>query len=417
MLRFFENRLVTGRIDEIIALIKEFYQTDSLYSIPTMDKLAVLCFALQININQLDILLSSNPQTVRTIKGHAFEIVFDRLMAANDVPVSEVGGDANIDRLINGLSLQLKTPTVQGSSDSQVVYKTHKTHGAKSEQESMSYYSRVDEFADYLVGLVSYDPFKVVFIDRENLPRIETNANYIQSPFTFDLIENSEAINKFDAIGVGRFNVPSDFFSFDSSKELLPLTAKSLGLKTDIIVDSILRESNFRIWDMNIKGFARELAVRHFLEMAGITIYDPSVAGKPRPEKSDLALLSKQNNFVRFQVKGITLRGSKLDGENSIIDIETQLSRGRVNDHPTQSRLYHFTDFEYLILALDPSYAKAYNTEIYGKGRYKWEYYCFPQGTLDRHHKYTERIKSHQKLKYVDIQRYRIDSEWLKRWQ
>ena len=67
MLRFFENRLVTGRIDEIIALIKEFYQTDSLYSIPTMDKLAVLCFALQININQLDILLSSNPQTVRTI--------------------------------------------------------------------------------------------------------------------------------------------------------------------------------------------------------------------------------------------------------------------------------------------------------------------------------------------------------------
>ena len=147
-------------------------------------------------------------------------------------------------------------------------------------------------------------------------------------------------------------------FSFDSSKELLPLTAKSLGLKTDIIVDSILRESNFRIWDMNIKGFARELAVRHFLEMAGITIYDPSVAGKPRPEKSDLALLSKQNNFVRFQVKGITLRGSKLDGENSIIDIETQLSRGRVNDHPTQSRLYHFTDFEYLILALDPSYAR-----------------------------------------------------------
>ena len=70
----------------------------------------------------------------------------------------------------------------------------------------------MDEFADYLVGLVSYDPFKVVFIDRENLPRIETNANYIQSPFTFDLIENSEAINKkFDAIGVGRFNVPSDF--------------------------------------------------------------------------------------------------------------------------------------------------------------------------------------------------------------
>ena len=44
--------------------------------------------------------------------------------------------------------------------------------------------------------------------------------------------------------------------------------------------------------------------------------------------------------------------------KNSIIDIETQLSRGRVNDHPTQSRLYHFTDFEYLILALDPSYAR-----------------------------------------------------------
>jgi len=418
VLEFLKDRLETGRIDEIIALLKEYYKTDSLNSISTNTKLAALCFALQITPDQFDLLISQNPQTMRTIKGHAFETVFDRLLSINGISVSIVGGDDCVDRVVNGISLQLKTPTIQGSSETRVVYKTHKTHGAKSEQESLNYYSRVDDFADYLVGLVSYEPFQVVFIDRKNLPRIATNSEYIQSPFIFDLRKNSEMINKFEILGIERFEIPSDFFNFDSSKELLPLTTKSLGLRTDIIVDTILSESNFRIWDMNIRGFARELAFRYLLKSNNIDVYDPGVAGKPRPEKSDLALMSLEDDqFKRFQVKGITLKSSILNGKDSIIDIETQLSRGRINDHPTQSRLYYCTDFDYLILAIDPAYAKEYNKELYGKGNYQWEFYCFPQEALERHHIYNNRLKSHQILRYIDIQRYRINDEWLRRWK
>jgi hypothetical protein len=135
-----------------------------------------------------------------------------------------------------------------------------------------------------------------------------------------------------------------------------------------------------------------------------------------RPEKSDLVLKKKTGEFIRFQVKGLTYSGCIFDGSKSRIDCETQLSRGRVNDHPTQSRLYKVTDFEYVIMAMDPPYTNRFYMELFGTNNYMWTYYCVPVEKLAKHPTYTNRISSHQYIMFKDILEYKIDSDWLSSW-
>lgn len=85
---------------------------------------------------------------MRTVKGHVFETYFDDLIESCGQESEGIGGDSGIDRIVNGITLQLKTPTAAGTKGPYVQYKTHKTHGAKSEQGSYDYYHTVDEFAD-----------------------------------------------------------------------------------------------------------------------------------------------------------------------------------------------------------------------------------------------------------------------------
>ena len=229
-------------------------------------KADILCSVMCITRKDLDSVIANHSEVSRTIKGHAFEVVFDAMMTINDIHCIEVGGDTDVDRIVNDYSLQLKTPYVNGCSEGIVSYKTHKTHGAKSQTESVDYYHKVEDFADFLVGLVSYEPFTVLIVPKESLPRVSEHSNHIQSPMYLN-IDNPATNNNFKQLDITR------------------------------------------------------------------------------------------NNYVRFQIKGLTWNGTTLDGIKTTIDCESQLSRGRVNDHPTQSRLYKITDFENLIIAIDPPYS------------------------------------------------------------
>ena len=172
-----------------------------------------------------------------------------------------------------------------------------------------------------------------------------------------------------------------------------------------------------RIWDMNMRGFIREHVLNKYLSSNSIKSYSPSVTGLERANKCDLVLKNKNDSFVRFQVKGLTWKGCRLKGENTEIDCETQLSRGRVNDHPTQSRLYLDTDFEYLIIAVDPPYSNTLSLETYVKSNYNWEFYCIPMSRLRKHPKYNHRVFSHQYISYQELQRYRIRDSWFDLWK
>ena len=400
------TKLKSGRIHNLITVLQDQFNTKSMSNIPTQYKLDVLCCALGLCYDELDSLIADNSPVFRTIKGHCFEVALEKVLAKNGISSKDIGGDGDVDLVVNGHNLQLKTPNMAGTTDFVCQYKTHKTHGAKSEDESMDYYHKVDDFAEFFVGLISYDPFEVFIIPKEKLPRHHLDDSYIVSPFTiskkkgYDL-DMSEYVNAFNLIGISMNNI--DVSSIvNGQNEMLPKTSQKLGLTTDIVLNTILREENFRIWDMSIRGFAREVVIKRFLKNIGVKCSDePQKYRMERGEKADLAVVRKSDTIF-LQVKGISTTKCKFSGMDSIIATETQLTRGRVNDHPTQSRLYMCSDFDYLLLAIDPPVSYM----IFDKP--EWSVFIIPTDELDRHNIYSRRLSSLQKFTASELLKYDI---------
>lgn len=413
---YFSAHITTGRIQEIGQLACSYYNIDTPSHLSASQKIEALCTALAIDSSSLDDIIANSPEVQRTVKGHAFEIIFQKMMTDNGIPCNDIGGDSDVDLIVNNIPLQLKTPYVKGCSDEVVSYKTHKTHGAKSELESMEYYHKVSDFADYLVGLVSYEPFQVVIIPKEQLPRVPGHIDYIVSPMYIPLTTGNY-VNAFNQIGINKpLNFPAQITTI-SPNEILPKSSAAMCVKSEYILEAIYRVENFRIWDMNMRGFIRERALHNIFAINNITLFPPTITGLPRPEKSDIVLQKTDNSYIRFQVKGLTFSGCVFNKDSSRIDCETQLSRGRVNDHPTQSRLYMTSDFEYVIMAVDPPYTNRFSLEFFSKPEYAWSFYCVPTSVLATHPKYPNRIASHQYILYKDMQQYRIGSSWLMQWK
>lgn len=398
----------TGRIGEVISHLKKVYGIE-IANIPADKKLAALCESLQMQVGTFDRMISENSPVYRTVKGHAFESFLDALLRDNGFKVKEVGGDDAIDRIVHGKTLQLKTCTEAGTKGDFVQFKTHKTHGAKSEQESMDYYHRADHFAEYLVGLVSYDPFNVLILDKSELPRHDLSRHHILSPFTVNWTKH-KGLNAFERIGVSLRNTTTT--KPVAGKEVLPLTSKKLGINSDVILNTILNEANFRIWDMSIRGFSREVIFHETVTAHGLKMYKPSQLRTARADKADHALkMGGKNRFI--QMKGISTNNCNLSARDPIIATETQLTRGRVNDHQTQSRLYLRTDFDFLVLAVDPPVVDMCRKASKTGSGLDWEFYLVPTSNLEGHHVMPHRLKSLQKFSYSSIQQYRI-TDWKK---
>lgn len=401
----------TGRIHEIIDALQKQYNCDSMDDISVKNKLDALCVNVGLDYNEFDDLIMDNSPVLRTVKGHVFETFFDALLRSNGYEVKEIGGDKAVDREVNGFSLQLKTPTLAGTRDDLVQYKTHKTHGAKSELESLDYYHQRSHFADFLVGLISYDPLNIIFIPNNKLPPHPKSPEHILSPFTVNWRE-SAGLNNFKCIGVDLKSVEGVLPVL--GKEHLPRLSKFLNVTSEAIVDTILNKENFRIWDMAIRGFAREKAFERFAQSLGLPLVPPLTTGKDRADKADHAIpINDGKSYVYLQMKGVSTNNCTFDSDECIVGVETQLTRGRVNDHPTQSRLYLKTDFDYLIIGLDPALTHTYRrgTGI-KKPELEWEFYSIPTEKLECHPDMPHRLKSLQKFSYLGIQDYQIVDEF-----
>jgi hypothetical protein len=391
-----------GRIEGICrALILKYGKPIS--SLGTMEKLEALCESLLLSITELDELISSNSQSLRAVKGLCFESALQYILIQNGYEPKDVGGDSPVDLIVNGHSLQLKTPYKSGTTDLVVEYKTHKTHGSKSNKESIIYYHSIVEFADFFVGLISYNPFKVFIVPKEQLPRRSEDNNYIESPFKlfiYSIFDRgySSFVNNFESLGIN-INVDSIEDIFPNDNELLPRTAKAIGLNTDIIVDTILKKENFMAWDMNIRGFAREYVLKKILTLIGKKYVNVKKQSK-RSEKADLSIYVDNDKPSKVQVKGLSVTKCNFDGVNSELVVETQLTRGHINDHPTQSRLYQWDDFEYLVLGIDP----AITYTVFGKAC--WHFYLIPSSVLTRHYRFSNRYNDKQSFIAKELEKY-----------
>ena len=78
------NNLITdGRITNIINALKSYYKVNEISELTTSQKLFGLTESIQLTNHQLDKLIAHTPQVLRTIKGHAFEVVFDIILKEN----------------------------------------------------------------------------------------------------------------------------------------------------------------------------------------------------------------------------------------------------------------------------------------------------------------------------------------------
>ncbi len=384
----------TGRIEDIVREVEEAAQRP-IKQVDWKVKLQALCIAMQVDVQTLDETIAMNSPVLRTVKGHAFETYFDHLLNANGIKTTEIGGDGSIDRVVNEHTLQLKTPTSSGTSGDLVQFKTHKTHGAKSEKESMDYYHQADHFPDFLVGLVSYEPLRILILHKSELPRHRLSEEHIKSPFTVRWQEHP-ALNAFDRLDIS-VSLDNPFASHAQHPDLVH-TARATGVPPEIIVDTIMSKPNFRIWDMSIRGFIRESVFRTYADKIGIELDNPAVTGRQRFDKADF-VLSKNNHHVFLQMKGVSTNNCDFNQNDPIIATETQLTRGRVNDHPTQSRLYLESDFDYLILGLDPPISKMCDHSDH----LSWKFFAVPTTRLERHASMPHRLKSLQKFRYSEL--------------
>jgi len=400
----------TGRIAEIIKGIEQI-ENNTIKNISAEIKLNYLCHCLQMPILVFDNMITQNPPVFRTIKGHVFEVFFDKLLMENGIKVDEVGGDTAVDRMVNNHSLQIKTPTEAGTTGDIVQFKTHKTHGAKSEAESLSYYHLFSEFAAFLVGLVSYNPLRILILNQEEIPPHPKDGRHILSPFSINWREHP-GLNNFSRIGIKKQLSPPVISGKDYS--LLPECSKKLEVSSTYVIDAILKEKNFRVWDMSIRGFARETIFEIILKNNQLEIVPPAKIKAERADKADFAVLTKEG-YKLLQMKGLSINNCDFSQTNPIISVETQLTRGRVNDHPTQSRLYYIDDFDYLVIGIDPAITSICHKCCNFPPAFEWEFYIIPTNKLKRHKEFYRRLKTLQKFTYMEIQQYKMNDNTFKR--
>lgn len=409
-------KILSGSISEIIDDLENANGGVSVTNLSVEQKLTALCKAVKLTPDQLDSLIAENPNVLRSVKGHVFEAFFDTLIAQSGYKSEIIGGDGDIDRKVNGRTLQLKTPYEAGTSGEVVQFKTHKTHGAKSERESMEYYHDIDSFAEYLVGLVSYNPLNILILKRDELPTHPKDKKRIASPFKINNWGTHPALNAFERLGIRSIRETSAIYKI-KGKEAMPLSSEKLGIPTDILLNTILMKSNFRVWDMLIRGMAVEIAFSSLLENSGVLKLKPDNKYRTddRANKSDLVLV-EEKNYCFVQVKGVSIRQCNFRNADPVIGVETQLTRGRVSDDPTLSRLYLKTDFALLVLGLTPTLANQCRANIGLEPVSNWEFYAIPTEELRTHSKFSNRINAVQKIRYSQLEIYKIDKKWLSKW-
>lgn len=81
---FLIRNICGGRISEIIDIAEKFFDTKAGDLNPEI-KADILCSVMRITRKDLDSVIANHSEVSRTIKGHAFEVVFDAMMTINDI--------------------------------------------------------------------------------------------------------------------------------------------------------------------------------------------------------------------------------------------------------------------------------------------------------------------------------------------
>ena len=297
---------------------------------------------IKVTPEEFDEFLVGHPHIYRSIRGHAFEVWFDREMEERGYTTENAGGDSVIDRKLNGKTLQLKTPYWKSTKEGATVgYRMHKTHGAEVYPDALY---KKEEFADFLIAM--HPTLGVIVCPKQHLmTRSQVNPKLlygerIADPLLFSW--ENEWLNKYSLLGVDINDYPKIRERSKEEAKYLPKLISKIGFTDYDIIKALLDPSNFRIWNQLIQGSIREFHFEKIAQKINLKLFPPKGLGGRENQKVDY--VTKKS--LKIQVKGLTKGLCK----NGLLGCETQCSHSR-----QPIRLYKRTDFDVLVVVIDPN--------------------------------------------------------------
>lgn len=151
-----------------------------------------------LDLTIVDTIAAKDANILRPIKGVAFEIYFQKILknATSNLAIDSGIGDSDIDLIVNGKHLQLKTVDTGSTLKNKTVgVSLHKTHG--NEKRPHNLYKKNGQTFDFLVVL--HPESGVMIVPYSEIPSSNTYPDCLADPAKFSW--NNEWINRWDLLG------------------------------------------------------------------------------------------------------------------------------------------------------------------------------------------------------------------------
>lgn len=279
----------------------------------------------------IETVILTTESTWRPMRGYCFETWFMRILEHAGIKIEYGSGDTLVDMVVktdgDDITLQLKTHSKATYKEGKSIgYDLHKTHGRERMPDNLY---DPNDFPDFLVGK---HPDGVIIKPRKDLPRHPKHTSKLHNVAKF---EWKDGLNDFQKIGIKR-EIRFPDFSWQNIE--FPIIGSETQLSDYDILETLLRNENFRLLKQNVIGNLREW---HFQQLAISKNILVSRAGTGKEIKVDFLLAGGK----KIQVKGVTKRISN----SNRMCVEVKGSHGRV-----PKRLYKSGSFDFLVIVLDP---------------------------------------------------------------
>ena len=242
-------------------------------------------------------IVMSDANILRPIMGVAFEEYLRKILIDTfPKTIIEDGlGDSDIDLIVDGHTLQLKTPN-NGTTKTNVKIGValHKTHGDETRPNNL--YKVKNKTFEYLV--VFHPESGVLIVPYDKIPTHSKYPDCLADPASF--IWNSEWLNHWELLGyIGYKGKTIDKRIIPSNSELPFLSSKTF-LEDYEIIEMLCKPEYFRAAVMGLKGNIKEHWFVNELKKLNYDVY-------PQTEsyaKYDLKIMDHQGVKKRIQVKG-----------------------------------------------------------------------------------------------------------------
>jgi hypothetical protein len=314
--------------------------------------------------NIIDNVVKSDSNILRPIKGVAFEEYLKKLLKNYDknIIIEEGKGDSDVDLVVNGLNLQLKTIATGYTKEKiKIAVSLHKTHGDETVPNNL--YKISNKTFDFLC--VFHPEKGVLIIPFDKIPLHNKWNEYLADPAYFEW--NSVWINRWDLLNINVEDKGLDLREIPLKSEL-PFLSSETFLEDYEIIEMLCRPEYFRAAVMGLKGNLKEEWFKNILIKNGFKYENP----QSTYSKFDVLLYTKNNTEYKIQVKGTSKNMCSL--EKNTIGFEIMGTHGQF---PKRGYKQSSIDFIAIIISEDQL-----NQEFDLKGL---NFIIIPSNDLPRH--------------------------------